>query len=97
MGDVHQSQRAHPVHMTVYTVVVKGELGERFSGAFEGMSLRAADGETALVGDIVDQAQLQGVLSTVADLGLMLLRVSQTDPIPSARPDPGWHEEQGEA
>ena len=79
--------------MTVYTIVVKGELSDRFSNSFDHLSLRAGNGETALVGDIVDQAQLQGVLSTVADLGLVLLRVSQTDPNPSARPDPGSHEE----
>ena len=70
---------AHAVDMTVYTIVVKGELSDRFGRAFDGMTLHAGDGETALVGDIVDQAQLQGVLSRVADLGLVLLRVSQSD------------------
>ena len=79
---------AHAAGMTVYTIVVKGELSDRFSSAFDGMSLHAGDGETELVGDIVDQAQLQGVLAQVADLGLVLLRVSQTDPNPSGRPDP---------
>ncbi len=83
--------------MTVYTIVVKGELSDRFSSAFDGMSLHAGDGETELVGDIVDQAQLQGVLAQVADLGLVLLRVSQTDPDPSGRPGPASHHEQGEA
>ena len=84
--------------MTVYTIVVKGELSDRFSSSFDGMSLHAGDGETALVGDIVDQAQLQGVLAQVADLGLVLLRVGQADrttPAPtSTRPR---DTEQGEA
>ncbi len=83
--------------MSVYTIVVKGELSDLFAGSFDGMSLRAGNGETTLVGDIVDQARLQGVLSQVADLGLVLLRVSQTDPNPSARPDPARQQEQGEA
>jgi hypothetical protein len=83
--------------MAVYTIVVKGELSDRFSNSFEGMSLRAAGGETALVGDIVDQAQLQGVLSQVADLGLMLLRVSETDSNPSTQPDPESTKKDGEA
>ena len=75
--------------MTVYTIVVKGELGDIFSGAFEGMTLHAGHGETQLVGDIVDQARLQGVLSQVADLGLVLLRVSQTDSAPIDQAGPG--------
>ena len=53
------------------------------------MSLHAGDGETELVGDIVDQAQLQGVLAQVADLGLVLMRVSQTEADPSGRAKPG--------
>jgi len=65
--------------MTVYTIVVKGELSPRLGSAFEGMSMRVGGGETALVGDIIDQAQLQGVLSKVADLGLELLRVTPVD------------------
>ena len=88
---------AHPDGMTVYTIVVKGELSDRFSSHFDGMSLRAGVGETVLVGDIVDQAQLQGVLAQVADLGLVLLRVSQADPNPSSRPDPESDTKHGEA
>jgi hypothetical protein len=83
--------------MTVYTIVVKGELSDRFSTYFDGMTLHADDGETVLVGDIVDQAQLQGVLAQVADLGLALVRVSQTDPDPAGRPSSASHHEQGEA
>jgi hypothetical protein len=49
------------------------------------------------VGEIVDQAQLQGVLAQVADLGLVLVRVSQTDPNPAGRPASAAHYEQGEA
>jgi hypothetical protein len=66
--------------MSVYTIEVKGELGDRFADTFEGMTLRAGDGKTTLVGDVLDQAQLQGLLSRLADFGLVLLSVPQTDP-----------------
>jgi arginine repressor len=66
--------------MAVYSIVVQGELSDHFSSSFDGMTLHAADGETELVGNIVDQAQLQGVLSQLADLGLALVRVTQTGP-----------------
>jgi len=41
------------------------------------MRLETGDGETTLVSDIVDQAQLQGVLPRLTDFGLVLLRMSQ--------------------
>ena len=62
--------------MAVYTIVIKGELSDHFRSSFDGMTLHAANGETELVGDIVDQAHLQGVLSQLADLGLALVRVT---------------------
>jgi hypothetical protein len=65
--------------MTVYRIVVQGELSDRFASCFEGVRLETGDGETALVGDIVDQAQLQGVLSRLGDLGLVLLRLSPVE------------------
>jgi hypothetical protein len=74
--------------MTVYTIVVEGELSSRFSSAFDGMSMRAEHGRTELVGDVVDQSQLQGLLSHIADLGLDLVSVGQTMTDPSAQPEP---------
>jgi hypothetical protein len=76
-GDAGGATTIDPEGMTVYRIVVQGELSDRFAGSFEGLRLETGDGETALVGDIVDQAQLQGVLSRLADLGLALLRVNQ--------------------
>ncbi len=55
-----------------YRIVVEGELGPRYASAFEGMTLRAHDGETDITGPILDQAQLQGLLERVASLGLTL-------------------------
>jgi hypothetical protein len=59
-----------------YRIVVKGELGPRYCTAFEGMTLEPRAGETAIVGSMVDQAQLQGVLDRIASLNLELLSVN---------------------
>ncbi len=67
---------------TLYEIVVKGELGPTAASAFDGMRLEARDGETAIVGDVVDQAQLTGLLNRISDLGLPLVSVtpiSETD------------------
>ena len=52
------------------TIVVSGELDQRFGAAFEGLALTAGDGMTELSGSLADQAQLQGVLRQLFDLGL---------------------------
>jgi hypothetical protein len=61
----------------VYEIVVKGELGPAAACAFEGMRLEARSGETAIVGDVTDQAQLGGILRRVVDLGLDLVSVTR--------------------
>ncbi len=62
-----------------YRLVVKGELSDRMQLAFEGMSLTRGDGTTTLTGIIRDQAELQGVLQRIADLGLTLLDLTAID------------------
>ena len=59
-----------------YRLVVDEELGDDAGRAFVGMALSHEDGRTVLVGPIRDQAQLQGVLQRISDLGLRLLSVS---------------------
>ena len=59
-----------------YQIVVRGELSERFSMAFEGMTLTPEDGQTVITGPVVDQAQLHGLLDRVRDLGLELVSVN---------------------
>ena len=60
---------------TRYKIVVRGELSEHFAPGFEGMDLRAESGRTILVGEVVDQAHLYGLLDRVRDFGLELLQV----------------------
>lgn len=59
-----------------YRIVVRGELSDRYGPAFERMSMEVAAGHTTLVGDIVDQAQLHGLLERVSALGLELVSVA---------------------
>ena len=61
---------------TVYRIVVRGELSQRYIPAFEGMTLAPANGQTAIIGPVTDQAHLHGLLNRVSDLGLELLSVN---------------------
>jgi hypothetical protein len=61
---------------TIYRIVVRGELSRRYVPAFEGMTLATDDGQTAIVGPVIDQAHLHGLLNRVGDLGLELISVN---------------------
>jgi hypothetical protein len=70
---------------TIYRIVVRGELSQRYLPAFEGMTLTTGHGKTAITGPVVDQAQLHGLLDRVGDLGLELISVNPTlEPATSA-------------
>ena len=60
---------------TVYRLVVRSELSERYAAAFEGMKLETKDGQTILFGEIIDQPHLFGILDRISGLGLQLLSV----------------------
>jgi hypothetical protein len=62
-----------------YRLVVEGELSDRVQSAFEGMSLTRERGNTVLCGPVRDQAELQGILRRVSDLGLTLLSANAMD------------------
>lgn len=65
--------------MTTYTyrITVRGRLSERFAAAFDGMRAEPVRGGTMLVGHVVDQSQLYGLLNHLRDLGLELVRVER--------------------
>jgi len=75
--------------VTTYRLVVEGELSDRFAAAFGAMRLEHGPGETALVGEIADQAQLQGLIAHVADLGLAVRSFGPV--IPPVEPAAGPH------
>jgi hypothetical protein len=64
--------------MDIYELQVKGHLDDRWSDWLDGLAVqRQEDGTTVLVGPLVDQAALYGVIIRIRDLGLSLLSVSR--------------------
>jgi hypothetical protein len=71
-----------------YRIRVRGHLDDRWSDSLGGLAIeRQADGSTLLVGPVVDQAALHGVLARIRDLALPLLSISrgelQLDDVPN--------------
>ena len=62
-----------------YRLIVAGELSDELEPTFRGMTLTRADGNTTLTGTVRDQAELQGHLRRVSDLGLTLLEAKTID------------------
>jgi hypothetical protein len=68
-----ESEKAQP---EVYQIRIKGHLGREWTDWFEGLTIMALDnGETLLIGPLVDQASLYGVLRKVRDVGMPLISV----------------------
>ena len=64
----------------MYEFHVKGHLNNRWSQWFGGLTIRRQeDGTTVLIGPVVDQAALHGVIVLIRDLGLPLLSVNAVD------------------
>jgi hypothetical protein len=62
-----------------YSLIVEGELSDQPGRTFPGMTLTRMEGKTVLVGQVRDQAELQGLLQRISNLGLTLLSASTTD------------------
>ncbi len=61
-----------------YEIRLHGHLAPRWAASLDGMTVTThADGTTSLVGTVVDQAALHGLLSRLRDLGLPLLSLTQ--------------------
>jgi hypothetical protein len=69
----------HPVSHHEYRLTVEGELSDSVSSAFSGMTLTRTAGKTILEGPVRDQAELQGLLQRVSDLGLTLISAAAID------------------
>ncbi len=64
----------------VYEITVKGIIGEEWSSWFDGLAVvPQAEGRTSLLGPIVDQAALYGLLNKIHSLGLCLLSVRRVE------------------
>jgi hypothetical protein len=63
-----------PEPPTTYLIRVRGVLDPGWSAWFAGMEVRSdRPGETVVVGPVVDQAALHGLLARIRDLGLPLI------------------------
>jgi hypothetical protein len=62
---------------TVYRIVVRDDIGERFALAFEemGMEVETRGGHTVFTGEVIDQPHLHGIFDRINGLGLELLSV----------------------
>jgi hypothetical protein len=60
---------------TVYRIIVRSELSDKYAVAFEGMEMDTKSEETILMGKVIDQPHLYGILDRINGLGLELLSV----------------------
>ena len=66
--------------LSIYCIRVKGSLDSRWSEWFDGLTIsQTMDGETAITGPVIDQAELHGLLNKVRALELPLVSVVTID------------------
>jgi hypothetical protein len=78
--DYLQSQSTSDAH--VYQIRVQGRLDERWSGWFNGLEVKLESEDTqitSLVGPIIDQASLRGILNRIWNLNLNLVSVNRVE------------------
>jgi hypothetical protein len=64
-----------------YRIRVQGQLGEDWAAFFGGLTLRWQEpDQTVLIGQVIDQAALHGLLNAIRDLGLPLVEVLRLEP-----------------
>jgi hypothetical protein len=72
--------RDSPGRTTTYRVRISGHLDDHWSDRLGGGHLvRNDDSTTTLTVEVVDQAQLHGVLTGIRDLGVTLLSLNRAD------------------
>jgi hypothetical protein len=71
-GDIQMMRKGTE---TIYRIVVRSELSDKYAVAFEGMEMETKDGDTILTGEVIDQPHLYGILDRINGLGLKLLSV----------------------
>ena len=72
-----------------YRIRVQGQLGEDWAAFFGGLTLSWQEpDQTVLIGQVIDQAALHGLLNAIRDLGLPLLEVLRLEPEESRATDP---------
>jgi hypothetical protein len=65
------------VAKATFEIVIKGTLSDPVAALLDGFEVsKVAHGETHLVGPVPDQAKLQGILTTFANLNIELVSVN---------------------
>ena len=83
MTDAHPATKdqAQPAR---YEIRLKGHLEARWADRFGNLTIVLAEnGETLLIGPVLDQAALHGLLKKVRDLGLPLISVNPVRSCPT--------------
>jgi hypothetical protein len=66
--------------MRTYEICVQGLLDPEWAEWFEGFTLtHRLEGVTVLVGPVLDQSALHGLIHKISNLGLMLISINQID------------------
>ena len=87
MSETPTPIKAHP-EPELYEIRVRGHLDARWASRFEGLTITLEeDGNTLLVGQVIDQAALHGILKKVRDLGMTLLSLNSVEPSPQDTSD----------
>jgi len=75
MSETHALPAYHD-ESGLYEIRIKGHLDNRWTDWFEGLTITLEeDGNTLLIGPVIDQAALHGLLKKVRDLGMPLVSV----------------------
>lgn len=70
-----------PEELLIYQIRLKGHLGDDWDDWFGAVTITLMDdGTTLLICQVVDQAELHGILRKVRDLGLILISIHQFVP-----------------
>ncbi len=63
-----------------YKIKIKGHLDIKWADWFDGMQIiHENDGTTTLMGTVIDQAALQGILKKISNLNLELISVNKME------------------
>ena len=85
MNQTDNAQESHrtniPSPSIYYEIRVQGQLDSNWSDWFNGLDVTPQEnGETLIAGSLPDQAALQGILTKVFNLRLLLLSVKRIQP-----------------